>query len=238
MELHIRELFGESGRSEVNFYQGDERLGISDNHRLAFYHFAKYGINGSHFVHIDTHPDFSLFQNNSREAILANPGYLDTPETFIKLQRLREEKVAVNWGDWIEGLRDLFPQRIKSAQICVHKDTTCFERDWPEAEIISAPATYPIIPPSTDRPTLYSFDIDYYFTCSGNFCELRIEEQRALDHFRETLLTIKQFPNCFPFIALSPTCCGGWENTLPFTETIDNYFKTNVSKIIKDKLVL
>jgi len=236
VESFIRRQFGDSGRSEVNFYQGDESLGISDNHRMAFYHFAKYGINGSHFVHIDTHPDFSLFKNNSREAIMANPRYLDTPETFIKLQPLGEEVAAVNWGDWIEGLRVLFPHLIKSAQICVQKNTASFEQAWPEAEIISAPATFPIIPPSSDLPTLYSFDIDYYFTSGGDFCELRIEELRALEHFRKTLHIIKEAPDCLPFIALSPTCCGGWENTLPFTRIVDEVFGTEITKIIETNI--
>lgn len=236
MEIFLRDQFGESGRSEVNFYQGTERIGISDNHRMAFYHFAKNGINGSHFIHIDTHQDFSWFKKNSREAILANPGYLDTPEAFIKLQRLGEEEVAVNWGDWIEGLRVIFPQLIKSAQICVQKNTASFEQAWPEAEIIPAPDTYLIIHPSSDRTTLYSLDIDYYFKCSGDFCELRIEEQRALEHFRKTLHIIKESPNCLPFIALSPTCCGGWENTLPFTRIVDEVFGTNITKIIESHI--
>ena len=236
METYIQDEFGNSWISEVNFYRGSKKIGISDNHRMAFYHFGKYGENNSHFVHIDTHPDFSRFSKNSREAILANPGYLDTPESFIKLQRLGEEKVAVNWGDWIEGLRGLFPQLIKSAQICVQKNTASFEQAWPEAEIISAPATFPIIPPSSDLPTLYSLDIDYYFTSGGNFCELRIEEPRALEHFRKTLHLIKEAPDCLPFIALSPTCCGGWENTLPFTRIVDEIYGTNVTRIIEEHL--
>lgn len=233
MELFIRRRFGDSGRSEVNFYQGNESLGISDNHRMAFYHFAKYGINGSHFIHIDTHPDFSPLKDECHQAIQENPSYLNTPLDFIELKRNGSDLEAIQWGNWIEGLRIVFPELISTACICVQDKAVLFKTHWPEANVESEPEAYPVIIPSSDRPTLFSFDIDYYFSSSGIYCELRIDEQQALNHFQETLCAIKQFPNCLPFIALSPTCCGGWENTLPFTQIVDEVFETDITEIIE-----
>lgn len=242
MDSFISKEFGKSGTSEVNLYQGDKTLGIADNHRMAYYHFAKHGLNGSHFVHIDTHPDFSPFRTECLEAVEANPNYLETPFDFMELKRLGSDLKAMEWGNWIEGLRTVFPKLISTAHICVHDNMRVFKEAWPEAFLESAPNNYPIIPPSSNCPTLYSFDIDYYFFCSGDNCGLRtneefqIDEKKLLEHFHKTLFLVKQAPDCLPFIALSPTCCGGWENTLPFTRIVDEVFGTNITKIIESHI--
>ncbi|MBN69438.1 MAG: hypothetical protein CME32_09195 [Gimesia sp.] len=236
METYIKNKFGESGVTEVNFYVGSDSLAVSDNHRMAYYYFAKNGVDNSHLIHIDSHADFALICEDCLNAFRANPDVLKCPENFINLNCVNSQQKAVSWGNWIPTLRDIYPKLITSAHVYLHKEVPIVKNAWSEAKFFTKSYEFNVIPPSSTSTTLYSFDIDYYFNCIGDFCELRIEEHRALEHFQETLFLVKQAPDCLPFIALSPTCCGGWENTLPFTRIIDEVFDTKITNIIESRI--
>jgi len=66
-----------------------------------------------------------------------------------------------------------------------------------------------------------SIDVDYYFKMRGNACSRREMCPEPIEHFQRLLRVAQSYP-CVPlFVALTPHCCGGWQNVLPFVKCID-----------------
>jgi hypothetical protein len=86
-----------------------------------------------------------------------------------------------------------------------------------------------------DRSCL-SIDVDYYFTHRDGVYTLRETIPAPFEHFRRMLAPVLLNPRVLVFVALSPQCCGGWHNVLPFVRCLDEELDLGLAQEIAARI--
>ena len=221
---------------DVNFYFEADQLGVSDNHRMAYWFFAKNTTLGSTLFHVDTHTDCSYFHDSDRAELNKTPSF-DSIDQFVRHRYFDPRRGAsttpVRCGNWIPALLDMQPRLLKRVFLICHKgagtELPCVEKTGEEC--LWSPDGLD----ATDA--CLSIDVDYYFTSSDSEYRLRSVPPEPTHHFQRLLrrCSCSRVPL---FIALSPGCCGGWDNVLPFVDCIDQTFNLTLRKQIETSLTI
>jgi len=237
MEI-LKSQFTQGNAEDVNLYFEGDRLAVSDNHRMAYWFFRNNATEGSTLIHVDTHPDCSFFRAPARDHMRDAEPY-ESAQQFAD-DRLpkhgsewqRNTRAPVQYGNWITALLDTHPDLFdKVLLLCLKyvNEVTSLPRIEPASEGDLASLL------NQPRSCL-SLDVDYYFTDHDGIYTLRDAEAAPLDHFRHLLATAKANPQMPVFVALSPQCCGGWENVLPFVRCLDEEFALDLTQEIEGRL--
>ena len=230
--------FTSGDMDDVNFYFEAEQLGVSDNHRMAYWFFAKNMTPCSTLFHVDTHVDCSFFRETDRDELVETKA-TGSIEQFVE-HRYRTDGILtppVHWGNWIPALLDMHPCLLKKVKLICHKEAgqmvlaglPCVEETGEEC-LWS--------PDGLDGThACLSIDIDYYFMSSDSEYRQRSVSPDPRHHFQRLLLRHGCSNSRVPlFIALSPCCCGSWHNVLPFVDCIDQTFNLTLREQIERHL--
>ena len=193
---------------------------------------------GLTLIHIDTHEDCSYFRNCDRNEMLKlekSPNLEQFIEYRYYNKNRNESCSPIRYGNWIPAINDLHPCFFKRVLLICHNSVgPMILKDLPYVEIICEKMLSSLIEKDSSILSI-SFDVDYYFKSEQDKYLLRKEFSDPLQHFHRFLKLVKS--NSIPlFIALSPQCCGGWGNVLPFIKTIDDVFKYSLRKNVKSRL--
>lgn len=214
--------FTSGSAEDVNFYFEVDDFAVSDNHRMAYWFFGRKATVGSTLVNVDAHTDCSYFWDDDRDQ-LRNMDTNCTVETFVnhRYQRYGCETPPVRYGNWVPALLDMYPQLFQRVHLCCHRSLTGPARsDFSCINEVDEEYLISFGNHGEPAPCL-SIDVDYYFTTNGNVYLLRQTNPRPVEHFQQLLLATQTDP-CMPlFVSLSPHCCGGWHQVLPFVDCID-----------------
>lgn len=229
--------FTPGNADDVNFYFEGDGLAVSDNHRMAYWFFRNNTAEGSTLIQVDAHLDCSYF----REPSLA---HLREVEPFGSAQQFAEDRYhsdngetpAVRYGNWIPALLAVHPLLFKRVLLCCHRPAgPLVLKDLPGVEEIDEADVF-----SSDllnqTHTCLSIDIDYYFTEKDGTFTLRQTNPTPVKHFRRLLDTSLLLRHVPLFVALSPQCCGGWQNVIPFVQCMDEVLDLDLAQVIKECL--
>lgn len=232
------DIFGPSGRTEVNFYFESGKLGVSDNHRMAYPFFIRQGGKKAKLIHMDTHPDCGYFCKEARDALAQIDAAMDL-DVFVRHSYYSPRAYAfvcpVSYGNWITALFRTHPHMIAEARlICYEKDIRLIRDELPAVRL-TAEQEFWDVDKAGSGETYYSIDIDYYFDGHNGFA-FRPEHKDPCEHFRKCLQHAL-VDTCSPvFVALSPSFCGGWDRTIPFVHIIDHIAGSSLAAQVKARI--
>jgi len=217
---------GKSGVSDVSFYFESGLLGVSDNHRMAYPFFARKASEHSVLMHMDSHEDCAFFREEDK-AELAKIDAVADLDAFVSYQYEYNgsAKCPVQWGNWITALLHMFPQlfdriyiicqgRCTSTSMYTEAEKRVLRRAQNEDSLWSSAET-------AANSACFSLDVDYYYDCASERYFVRPGFPNPTAHFGRCLRRALDSPGSPLFVALSPSCCGGWENVMPFIQVID-----------------
>lgn len=224
---------GESLHEKVNILYKENNIYVMDNHLCAAWCWLD-SINVSksyNFIHIDRHYDLLGFPNTIKTEIIDKNIELENL-TFDEYQNLKQcrnagEKWPVfRWDNYIINLNIVFPKLFKTTYFATQHDGTPKENFiHREVEFLDlfTEMDYWI---EKDEGWIVNIDIDYFFS--------RIDEKLIQIYSNDAIGAFaKVIKKCMPnidvlTIALSPECCGGWEESLRimeiFSETLEISF--------------
>jgi hypothetical protein len=218
---------------DVTFYFEADQLGVSDNHRMAYWFFVRKATPGSTLIHVDTHTDCSYFRDSNRAELNKTPS-LDSIDQFVKHRYPDDGKPRspVREGNWIPALLDMHPHLLKRVFLICHKKDASINADYPCVE--ERGEEWLRSPNGLDATNAcLSIDVDYYFTLSDSEYRQRSVHPDPTHHFQWLLRHGCSHSREPLFIALSPGCCGGWDNVLPFVNCIDQTFNLTLREKIE-----
>lgn len=223
--------------STVNLYCEKGNVAVSDNHRMAYYFFAKHAPSHSTLVHIDAHNDCGYFQDHAMDATfnLEENNLEDFIHYRYKPPRFYSEASPVRWGNWITALLKKYPAMFHSVRIISRQRVGPLEKkELPQVE--KADCMENVLHKTDCSRFHFSIDIDYYYQLDDNSNgSWRSSPDEAISHFKQYIKTISQYRDALLFIALSPSCCGGWKIQYPLVDVIDNFFGFSLLKNIRSK---
>lgn len=183
-------------------------------------------------IHVDTHQDCSYFREEAEQE-LANLDVVRNIEDFVSPGG--RVKYPVEYGNWIPALLQMTPLLFDEGYLICHKNCILVEHDLPKLQTAKEERFW-----STDdlkeRAICFSFDIDYYFEHAEDEYRLRSSFPDPTRHFEKCLQHMKKTPDAVSFIALSPTCCGGWHRVFPFLRIIERNFDISLISDIEENL--
>ncbi len=234
MEM-LKSRFTPGTAEDVNFYFEDDRMAVSDNHRMAYWFFRNNTAEGSTLIQVDTHPDCSLFRDSAL-AHLRDVEPHDCAQQFAddRYDSLHGQTPPVQYGNWIPALLVAHPALFTRVRLLCHKPPgSVVLSDLPQVEEIDEESL-------TDDLQGYrsclSIHVDYYFTEHDGTYTQRETNPAPLGHFRRLLATALLNPQVLVFVALSPQCCGGWQNVLPFVRCLDEELGLGLAQEITGRL--
>lgn len=219
-----------SEKARDNILYQEKNIYIMDNHRLALWcWFQNISVNESYnLFHIDAHPDMA----NSANDIFAKKN-LDIWNMPLKeYQSLMQEEYNTplfRWDNYIKVLLSFYPQLVKQENTysATHKvgSLETLAQDISTYRLLSElNGIFSGQKFINENKWIVNLDLDYFYSSlpekklmySADYLEACARSLRAgLDNNLIEVLTI----------ALSPECCGGWENaehTLAiFTKTLN-----------------
>lgn len=220
---------------DVDFYFEADQLGVSDNHRMAYWFFAKKMTSVSTLFHVDTHSDCSWFRNTDIAELNKTPS-LDNIDQFVKHRYVDPGRGAptppVRSGNWIPALLTMHETLVEKVFWISHNRVGSQIADLPRVEETGEECLGALDGLDATHACL-SIDVDYYFMSSDSKYSRRSVPPDPTHHFQRLMRHGSRVPL---FIALSPGCCGGWDNVLPFVGCIDRTFNLTLREQIERHL--
>lgn len=212
----------------LNFLYRRDNVFVMDNHLAAGWCWLNtldknqnYG-----FIHIDQHNDML----NNNDMSLFKPKLLNEDLTIDDYTNLiaKEEKLF-RWDNYILQIRQICPTWFKNIVLSTHKVCSV-----PEIDISFCPDVFNLYSSihetikSSKFKYILNLDLDYFFNSRGvriltdDYIRLLIQEAN------------KSLPNLAVItIAMSPECCGDWQNALDAISIIDNELSLGFIKDLK-----
>lgn len=211
----------ESNDLKLNFLYKEGNIYIMDNHLAAGWCWLneldtkKY----YNFFHLDQHSDMSYINSDTLLSSIKDKPQL-TIEEYMNLEIKRKEGYPntklFQWNTYIKAINYLFPNWFKNCYFATHID----KRDdypeetkrlnityWPDPFELYTNISY-WLSDSKER-WIFNFDLDYFFDANG--MQLFTD-----DYIKATAQNLKKGLKHIDVvtIALSPECCGSWDNAI------------------------
>ena len=215
-----------SGCAIQNFLWKDGRTFVMDNHRAALWCWLQC-VNPDerhNLIHIDAHYDAG---NSCDPSLLIDVDFRNIPvNDYLQLCYPNSEKPLVRWDNYIPTAMQCYPRLIANGYFATHT-----LKGGP-------PATFPVenIGPfqlgnyldtlaesgADSAPLILNVDLDYFFVNDGR-CHYRWCTDEHLSRLVRLIAGINSNCNTKVLtIALSPECCGGWDNATNLCEEFCN----------------
>jgi hypothetical protein len=201
---------------------------------MAYPFFARRAVAGSRLIHVDTHVDCSYFRQADREALSKLAPENDVRE-FVELGYSINNRIKspVGWGNWIPALIDMHPSLFREVDlVCHQRAAPLVLRDLPMARECGEDILWSDSLPGTAH-LCFSIDVDYYYDSTGDDYSVRPDYPDPVGHFNQCLSRVAGFPFSLIFVALSPSCCGGWREVMPFIHSLDQLFDLALAREVE-----
>ena len=222
--------FKKSSRNNLNFIFEHEDIYLMDNHLAALWcweqHKKKHDLtNMNSILHIDYHNDWDTIQSNKESLNAVKKIKNQTINKF--LTESSQCQPRYNWGNYMKYYFlidsnihiDFFTMESKISEFKHKRLCEFFDSDYTGSEDI-----------------ILNIDIDVFFTKIEN-TYIKVFEDNYIIEFAKIVKDMKNIPNICITIALSPECCGDWENSLKVFEILNIHANLNFDiQYIKDNL--
>lgn len=209
---------GESGWCKDNFIWRDGNIYIMDNHRAAAWCWAQHvnEIAGLRLLHVDKHTDSVDANTQAISELFPRRFECTLNEYLAKQYDLPHVGIisAATWENYIALFTRLYPEIISKHYICI-RDNAC-------NGIIADMHPFYYTPCELVRELNYfmseqprwivNIDLDYFWHVSEGLSFQLFSEQYIRRVFQEILTGIVSGKVLVTTVALSPECCGGWDN--------------------------
>lgn len=231
--------FGYSGCYNVNLVHKHSNLYVMDNHGAALWCWLQ-EINLSdryNFIHIDTHYDTLAVNMEARINSSKNKFKEPNIEDFFNLKHELSGEIyqTIRWDNYIPIFNEIYGDIIENYLFYTHRHGTtginfCKKNKIQEFQphTIFENLSYTIL--EDDYDFIFNLDIDYFFL-KYNDRYFQVFSDESIDIIFDQIAEV-YFANRLKVItvALSPDCCGGWENSLRIYNRLAERLK--VEKII------
>ncbi|EPE3083895.1 TPA: UPF0489 family protein [Morganella morganii] len=210
-----------SGAYKVNFLVQDDKIYISDNHRVALWCWMQHLTQDCNIAlfHIDRHYDTLPLTSNYIDEF---PGVFNlqslTDYLNLKININSQTTPLIRWDNYLSFF--ISDSTINSCIQCIylatHKDGT-FPKN-PLVHNIKQVEPYELLADlegtlSNHDRTIINIDLDYFFTDkSGNFFQF-IDSKFIIELFKLIKSGLDNNEIECLTICLSPECCGSWYNS-------------------------
>ncbi|OHT43680.1 peptide arginase family protein [Flavobacterium tructae] len=222
---------GESLNENVNFLYNEGKVYIMDNHLCAAWCWLKQvDIKSSFdFIHIDRHYDLLGFPHTI-ETQITNKGieiHKLTFEEYLNLKQLgrnNAEWQMFRWDNYIINTHLAYPTLFAEKIFATQRDGTINE-GFVDKEFDFLTLANEIDYWLESKKWIVNLDIDYFFN--------RVDDKLFQIFSDEYIVTLvkkikKNFENITVLtIALSPECCGGWEESFRIMKIICDILEVN-----------
>lgn len=215
----------------LNFLFNCGKFYIMDNHRAASWCWLQKISTASvyNFFHIDRHYDLVDHPIRVKEQVLdrnINVSNLNLGE-YLGLEEILSgglEAKVFSWDNYIVNLLLIYPTLFNDKLFATHgedgENENYITREIDVNSVITELEDY--LQEVEDCNLILNIDIDYFFQdLDGEYFEIFSDDDieflcLIIDEYIEKIEVIT--------IALSPECCGGWENAIRIVKKITDYF--------------
>lgn len=237
MWLKKSESLGESLHENVNILYKENNIYVMDNHLCAAWCWLDSITieNSYNFIHIDRHYDLLGFPYTIKTQIIDQNIKLENLsfDEFRELKQLGgagEEWPMFRWDNYIINLHLALPTLFNTTYFATQYDGTrkedFIDREVEFLELLSE-MDYWI---ENNNGWILNLDLDYFFS--------RVDEELIQIFSDKAIQSLaKLIKKCLPkidvfTIALSPECCGGWNESLRIMEIFSEILEISFSKEI------
>lgn len=219
----------------LNLLQQDQKIFIMDNHNAALWCWMqridltqKYNI-----LHVDSHYDTGA--SHIDEWLKAIPKNIKelTIEEYLDLKYIdpncRKTTEVMRWDNYFPIFHNMCLNNINKYHFFTHKDGTMYDKMVSKLEEYPIPGLFNLMDYLFDIEFTGNFnwivniDLDYFFQkIDDTDITIKFISDDAIEFFINRL---KEYLNDrieVLTIALSPECCGGWDNSLKLMTFISN----------------
>lgn len=213
-----------SGSSNLNYYAIKDNIHIMDNHLGAIVSLYEIGMNSKEiiFYHLDRHYDLGGLNCYHDKYIL---GEKQIPEVSVldSIKAPSECNVFL-WDNYIHLFYSKFYNKIKETYFITHQTT---EKNWDWIEFEELTPFELIKYHVAGKGAILNIDIDYFFHETKEGIIYEAFSDSFLDDFKIWLSNnMKKFD--LIIVALSPECCGGWNQSIEMFEKLFPELNLNI----------
>lgn len=216
-----------------NFLWKHDSIYIMDNHRAALWCWLQHFSNNEtvHLFHIDQHYD--TLTSNITDWVKASPNFrnLTVEEFLMTCYNVDDDGCVeiVRWDNYLSLFLALFPSCIKDKVFCTHcrENNNTPHCDLPNSDeyteigITELPCNLNHFLAEHSKQWIVNLDIDFFFSSApkdeveadGNSKGIVMLSDGYMRNVFQTIKKKYHDGNIRVItVALSPECCGGWEN--------------------------
>lgn len=214
---------------KLNFLFKENNVYIMDNHLAAGYSWLDLldPQESYNFFHIDQHEDLLAAGYETMQPLRDNPNV--TIEEYLGLLNHSGALPLFSWDNYIHNIKDIYPNWFTE---CFFACEFHVSDNRPNGRGLNITRNFNFINnpddsifdiiSNTELKWIINLDIDYFWNVeNGTYIQLLNNEQ--ISQFCDNLISAMDNIAIIT-IALSPSCCGGWNNSY------------QVAKLITDKL--
>ena len=211
-------ILGKSGRINTNFLFKQDSIFVMDNHLCASWCWLqKIDTNKKYdFYHIDRHNDLLFPTPGIKEELELNKIDLQNI-SFAEYLNLNEknnlniEVKLFRWDNYILNFNEIYPNLFGERRFITKEYYECSEFIDSENKIEEFINEFHHWLEYSSNGCILNLDIDFFFSEDKGIYKLYSDEL-----IKRVAKTIKQNIHKIDVltIALSPECCGGWENSI------------------------
>jgi len=229
------ETLGTSSSQNVNFLFKKNNIYVMDNHLSASWCWLQeVNIKKEYeFIHIDRHYDLINQPKVIIESIVEKQIDLTTISfsEYIELEQVTGENLSFKvplfrWDNYIHHINNLYPLLLNKTSFITKKIGAYDKFVQNEYEIEEFITQFEDWIESSKHKFIFNLDIDYFYTnINGKMVQLYSNEiiERLAYLIKKNLNRISVLT-----IALSPECCGSWENAFAIYKIFDEILEINM----------
>ncbi len=233
VEIIINNGKNHSGAFDLNYLAVDKNIYIMDNHLAAIWCWVrKINTTGKYnFFHLDQHDDCLtshlttwLHEIKSRKINLSKMSIQEMVELKYNSKLSPNGQFQLfQWSNYIPIFFNLFPKLIDEAIFATHNTRPMHkianENSLVEKEIFDVVNNLNYwISENSKRKWIFDLDIDFFFTKHDEQRIQFLSDEYVLAVAEEIKKSLKSIE--ILTIALSPECCGGWDNAIRVAKII------------------
>lgn len=222
-----------SGSTKTNFLYKIDNLFLMDNHRMALWCWSRYFNTNKKYnlIHIDKHYDTTdgIIDKKNIHLIPKRIDLLNANDYDEYQIELNHEKISLfTWDNYLPIFHFLKKSEISQYSFFTHnvgelsKKLKLKIHEHSVSKLIGI-KNYVF----ENNFTIINLDIDYFFSDFESGYQILFSEE-IINIIVENIILFLKSDNVCITIALSPDCCGGWENSINF---YNKYFSKHIGKL-------
>jgi len=230
--IFIEKKLGTSWITDMNFLFQTNNIYIMDNHLAALWCWEKYMQNNTEsqevtLYHIDRHEDFKTHEASFDDLDIANKIKDQTFQEYCHEMIGDDGCPRYHWNNYINYFAKLYSGKLKFKSLTIKQDSPPDYLSVDRLDNIDAFFDEDL---RSIKPLILNIDVDYFYFDKGDNDIVQLYSNELIKYFCETIKKdIIDINNdvCLT-IALSPECCGGWNNAITPLEDFNTILELNL----------